>query len=862
MEISPEQWGKLKEMFRTAIEYEPQQRAAFLDQVCLDSPDLRREIESLLASHDGAANFIETPVFAENVKALVEPRSESVEGQRVGHYQLIREIGRGGMGMVYLAERADDQYQQLVAIKVVRRGMDTDDIVRRFRNERQILAALEHPNIARLLDGGTTEDGRPYLVMEFVEGTPVTDYCDNHRLTTNERLELFRTICAAVQHAHQNLVVHRDLKPSNILITPDGTVKLLDFGIAKVLNPELSALESELTRTEMRVLTPDYASPEQVRGEKLTTAADVYSLGIVLYELLTGHRPYRSTRTPPHEFARLICEREPTRPSTAVNQIEVVTHGESKPQTTITPEFVSRARDTQPDKLRRRLSGDLDNIVLMALRKEPRRRYESAAQFAADIERHLNGLPVIARKDTFAYRTSKFVGRHRVGVAAAAAVLLALLAGLAATVWQARVASRERDQARAEQVKAEQLNKFLQSMLSAASPEEKGREAKVIEVMEDAAARIETEFAGQPELKAQALLTIGQTYDQIGLVNQAEAPLREALRLNLSLYGENNQATALSMIYLSTPLMNKSNFVEAESLLSKAVAIERRLSPSGSKDLALALFVLGELYVRKIEFEKAKPLLQESVSISDKISGENNEDSATTLISLGRAQHFSGDLAGAETTYRKSIVIFRGLPQRYETRLAMVLLNLGRLLTEKGSYDEGINAIREGESIYQKQGETFFLFEAKAYLCRAFANRGDDEQVTTEGVKTIEMGRRLDLESAPDFISTLRFLGLGLTHTGRAKEAEPYLREALDRSAKSSTNHEVFYALAQGALGECLTAQKRYNEAEPLLVASYEVLKKSPPPNSPQIKSALQRLVTLYENWGKHDAANQYRNSL
>jgi serine/threonine-protein kinase len=504
----------------------------------------------------------------------------------------------------------------------------------------------------------------------------------------------------------------------------------------------------------------------------------------------------------------------------------------------------------------------LDNIVLMALRKEAQRRYESAAQFAADIERHLTGLPVIARKDTFAYRASKFVGRNRVGVAAAAAVLLALLIGLATTIWQARVAARERDQARAEQAKAEQLNKFLQSILSAASPEEKGREAKVIEVLEDAAARIETEFADQPELKAQALLTIGQTYVQIGLIDQAEAKLREALRLNLSLYGEDHKATAASMIYLSEPLMNRSNFAEAESLLTRAVAIERRLSPSGSKELALALFGLGELYVRKVEYAKAKPLLQESLSMLDKISGDSNEDYAAVLISLGRAQQFSGDLSGAEATYRKSIAVFRGLPQRYESRLAMVLLNLGSLLTTKGSYDEGIQAIREGESIFQKQGETYYLFEAKAYLCGAFANKGDDAQVVAECSEAIEMGRRLALEDVPDFITTLRYLGLGLTHTGRAKEAEPDLREALSRSEKSRLKYESYYAQTEGALGECLSAQKRYNEAEPLLLSSYEVLKKSSSQNSPQLKTALQRLVKLYENWGRPDAANQYRSEL
>jgi serine/threonine protein kinase len=449
MGMTPERWGQLKELFRVAAEHEPQQRAVFLDQACASDSALRADIESLLASHDQAENFIETPAADGASKAIAELSVEQFAGRRIGSYRLIREIGRGGMGTVYLAERADEQYKKLVAIKVVRRGMDSDDIVRHFRNERQILASLENPNIARLLDGGTTEDARPYIVMEYVEGTPATEYCDQHRLTTNARLKLFRTICEAVHYAHQNLVIHRDLKPSNILITESGTPKLLDFGIAKVLNPEPSTGSTERTRTELRALTPDYASPEQMLGEKPTMASDVYSLGIVLYELLTGHRPYRSLNLSTHELARVVYEQEPMKPSAAVNRVEVVTHGDNAPDTTITPESVSRARDTQPGKLRRHLTGDLDNIVLMALRKEPQRRYESVAQLSADIGRYLDGLPVLACKDTVGYRAGKFVKRRRSGIWAASTVLMALLIGIIATYFYFNLARTNREQSAA-----------------------------------------------------------------------------------------------------------------------------------------------------------------------------------------------------------------------------------------------------------------------------------------------------------------------------------------------------------------------------------------------------------------------------
>jgi len=443
-----EAWHRIEEVFVAALEHESFERDKFLDEACANDEPLRAEVDSLLASHEQAGGFIEAPAVAfvhelltdeltgSDEEAAVAP---SLSGQRVGNYAIERELGRGGMGTVYLAHRADDQYKKLVAIKIVRRGMDTNDIVRRFRNERQILASLEHPNIARLLDGGTTGDGVPYIVMEYVEGVTITNYCDEQRLKTTERLQMFRIVCAAVQHAHQNLVVHRDLKPSNMLITADGTPKLLDFGIAKLLSPELSDDTSEHTLTELRILTPDYASPEQVRGETLTTTSDIYSLGVVLYELLTGHRPYHLINHAPHELARVIGEQQPAKPSTAAASVEILTRGDdTKPQTAITPEAVSRARDTQPDKLHRLLSGDLDNVILMAMRKEPARRYSSVGQFSEDIRRHLDGLPVIARTDTFQYRSQKFIQRNKLGVAAATLVVLTLIGGIVATAGQAR----------------------------------------------------------------------------------------------------------------------------------------------------------------------------------------------------------------------------------------------------------------------------------------------------------------------------------------------------------------------------------------------------------------------------------------
>jgi len=358
------------------------------------------------------------------------------------------------MGTVYLSVRDDDAFQKRVAIKVLKRGMDTDSIVRRFRHERQILASLEHPFIASLLDGGSTPDGRPYFAMEYVEGQPIVDYCDTHRLDTAVRLELFRHVCTAVQYAHQNLIIHRDIKPANVLVIADGTPKLLDFGIAKLLNPELAGQTLALTAPGLQLMTPEYASPEQVRGDAVTTATDVYSLGVLLYELLAGRLPYRLTSRAPADIVRIVCESEPIRPSTAITTIDPPPDGDAETRSDgdhqrQTAPKTDRRLTVDSDRLRRQLAGDLDNIILKALSKEPRRRYASVDQFSEDVRRHLAGLPVIARKDTWGYRTTKFVRRNRAVVGAAAVTFAVLIAGIIGTTWQARVARAER--ARAEQ---------------------------------------------------------------------------------------------------------------------------------------------------------------------------------------------------------------------------------------------------------------------------------------------------------------------------------------------------------------------------------------------------------------------------
>jgi eukaryotic-like serine/threonine-protein kinase len=438
--VNAERWQRLQELFHAAIPLGTPERERVLSEACGEDAALRMEVDRLLAAHERPGGIIESPIAP--LDSSIGEDEVSAVGKRFGPYRVVREIGRGGMGSVYLGERADGQFEQQVAIKVIRRGMDTAQVLARFRAERRILASLEHPNIARLLDGGTSEDGQPYFIMEYIDGQPIDVYADARTLTVVQRLELFLQVASAVTYAHQHLIVHRDIKPLNVLVTSEGVPKLLDFGIAKVLHAD--AEESTSTVTGWRLLTPEYASPEQVAGLHATTVSDVYSLGVVLYELLTGVSPYRLRDRTPQDIAQAVSSTEPLRPSSAVSGAGAT----GRRRAGVVADRAAATGSVSTERLQRRLRGDLDTIVLTALRKEPQRRYQSVEQFAGDIRRHLDGLPVGARPDTLRYRVGKFVRRNRVPVAAAVLVALALVGGTVTTAWQAR-------QARAAQARAE-----------------------------------------------------------------------------------------------------------------------------------------------------------------------------------------------------------------------------------------------------------------------------------------------------------------------------------------------------------------------------------------------------------------------
>ncbi len=683
----PVTWVQVRNVLDEVLQIPAAERPTYLDKAC-PQPELRRYVDSLIISYEKADDFLERPAIDQHEEPWADADSSQLWiGRRIGPYLVEKEIGEGGMGTVFQAVRADDEYQKRVAIKLIRGGLGSSSEIARFKAERQILAGLEHPNIAQLLDGGRTEGGYPYLVMELVDGMPIDEYCDAHRLTIGQRLQLFRAVCDAVQFAHQNLVIHRDLKPGNILVTKEGAPKLLDFGIAKLLSPDPLSPTLEQTASLVRMFTPDYASPEQIRGEPVNTAADVYSLGMVLYFLLTGHRPYRLNSSSPQGFADIICHTEPVKPSEIVLRTEMIVAPGDDGMLTVTPESVSLNRNTKPDKLRRRLSGDLDNVTLVALRKEAQRRYPSVEKFSDDVRRHLEGLPVRAREDTLAYRSSRFVKRHKLAVAALVIFLITLLSGIVATTRQARIA-------RAERVKAERRFKDVRKLanslifevhdsiqnLPGATPVRKLIVDRALQYLDGLSADAPGDIDLQREL--------AWAYQRVGLVQG------DSFAGNL---GDSRGALAS---------IRKASEIWATIAKSKTATLDDQLNNAyGHRVLSNMLAGAGEA--------GGTEQGREAVAISERLFQTNpsharaRRELTRDYESLADHEEWAGDYAASLVDLRKAYQLQREALQAKPADpellrgLAELSVKMGRDLACLGFREDGLNSNREGVRMYR-----------------------------------------------------------------------------------------------------------------------------------------------------------------
>jgi serine/threonine protein kinase len=804
--MSPERWHQIENLFLAALEHPASDRDVFLDETCESDAELRCRVDALLASDERADRFIEAPALAMAAGLIQDDGFPSKEAGRLGPYKLVRELGEGGMGSVYLAVRADDQYEKEVAIKVVKRGLDADDIRRRFRHERQILAGLDHPNIARLIDGGATEDGRPYLVMDYVEGVPITAYCDDHQLSTEQRLKLFQLVCSAVAYAHRNLVIHREIKPSNILITEDSVPKLLDFGIAKLLDAG-AADRDEQTATVARIMTPQYASPEQVRGSSVTTASDIYSLGVLLYKILTGHHPYQFKTLFPAEVERIICEKEPERPSSAITRIEDSADASGRAAARITPESVSEARNEHPNGLRRKLEGDLDNIVLMAMRKEPERRYPSVEHFSEDVRRHLEGLPVLATHDSFRYRAGKFVRRNRLGVAAAAIIMLFLVGGIVATAWQARAARREK-------ANAETVSAFLEQVLNYSNPvlnlsRNNSRETPMAEALDAAAKRLEgDEFGDQPEVRAELERIIAKSYDYQGRYDLAIAHWKEYVAIQSGLNRGNHPKTLAASAIWAGLLFAKGDMEESEKIFRRVLPLMRTEQQKGNikaEILAEALNSFGYLRRTQGASKEAEALFRETLALGPQIPDQSRFIIGVTQSTLASTLADQGRFDEALETARESVAASRERGETSRPDFGFSLTILGGFVVDKGDFEEADRSLHEAEVIYRK-----LLLPSHLWLGDNLRNQADSfyrqnrfaeaQDRVTETLKIYREGFGTHYDQYPTVLITQ---GLILNKTGRPREGEAILREAVKLRTDSLPAGHYWIALALSALGEC-----------------------------------------------------------
>lgn len=819
------EWSRLVEVFDAVATLPEAERERGLDELCGEDDELRAEVRRLLDADRRTTTPVDRPAIDALTGAELAAALSSVSrvGDRVGAYRLTEEIGRGGMGVVYRAERADALYHKTVAIKLLG-PLAGPEVIERFGQERAILAALVHPNIARLLDGGVTADSVPYLVMEHVEGRPIDHYCADEGLDVEARLALFVELCDAVQFAHRNLVVHRDLKPSNILVTEDGTPMLLDFGISKLVDDGTGA-----TLTMHHLMTPAYASPEQVAGRPITTASDVYSLGVVLYESLTGRLPYVVEGRPLTEVAAMVAEAEAPRPS-----------------------------QVAPPGFDAKLRGDLDTILLRALAKEPERRYGTAEGLADDLRRHLDRRPVLARPDTVGYRVSKFVRRHRIGVASAAVIALALVGGAAGTAWQARVAAAERDRATLEASRAERMNAFLVEMLSAPDPRVEGRDVRVADVLDRTAERVDAALADQPALAAEMHRTLSRTYLGLGLLEEAVGEARASLDRARLVPGDSRAEVAAALRHLGVALSEAGVYPEAEARQREALAMFEGLDLP--LDRATSMNQLAVVLNRVDRTDEAERLYRAALAVFDAHPERDEHEYAETINNLAIVLGNRGQFTEAEALHRRALEIMLEVFGEDHPEVAYMQTNLAGALDLQGRYDEARPLYRTALATRERLlGEDHALtIMGGASYSNLLWLEGDAAGAAEIASVTVERaGRGLPPEHPLSAYAHLVY-GQALVDLARWSDAEAELREALRiREATLGADHWLV-ANTRVVLGTALAGAGRYADAEREMLPAYEHLLADLGPDHGRTRKAREGLAALYRSWGRPQVAARF----
>ncbi len=856
---SAEHWEEVWSIFEAAIALPPEQRLAYAAEACGDRAEIKQAVIGMLAADGEVGTILDQPPVVDDqpvwmpqgdiaartlaskagragrrkppadsspFRARRDPKDEVTlypgrtdQPATIGPYRILKQVGEGGMSTVYLAVRSDDAYRRRVVVKVVRRDMVRPGVIRRLRTERQILASLEHPYIARLYDGAATERGEPYFVLEYIEGLPIDAFCQHNRLSLEKRIALFVKVCEAVQHAHRNLIVHRDIKPSNILVTAAGDPKLLDFGIAKVLNPEAWSVDLEPTTASDRMLTPSYASPEQYRGGTVTTTSDVYSLGVLFYRLLTGGLPHDLTGRSPGEIERVLCETEPLRPSLAAEQ-------------PVDPNGTGPARREPPTgigsaALRRALSGDLDAIVLKALRAAPEERYPTVDQLVVDLARYQQGQPVEARRGTWRYRTSKFVRRHRTGVTVAALVLALMATSALALAAFARRVVEERNIARHERnQKAEVLAVFEELVAHAEPFRTASGELSARELVLGSKRALANRVLDQPPLRAQLLHTTGSMLLRLGALDESREQLEQALEIRRKLHSEAHPDTAATLRALARTRKEQGDYDEAEALARQALTMIRQIPEAAPADVASCLTALASVLCVRQAFDLAEEPIREALALAEEAGAYGESLGITNLEFLGLVEIRRGRYAAAVPTLREAVRKHRSYYGEDHPFQLMALNDLGLSLRWLEQWDEA-------ESVYE---------EARALALRAYGKEHRDYAMISnnlggvryakgayeEAIEAYEESREAIIEMAgPDhwrvfFIETN--IEAARVRLGQAAVAERNLRVGRATWQQRLGGEHWLLAQVDSILGEALAALGRREEAEILLVAGFERL--------------------------------------
>ena len=829
--MTPDRWKQIEEIFSQAIELPATERTAFLQHTCGNDEELLGEIESLLQQKVETGTLFATAI-SKAAGSLSEDEIKVFEGKRIGPYRIIGLIGQGGMAEVYRAIRDDDQYQKQVAIKLIRTNIGAVFLIKRFQQERQILASLEHACIARFLEGGTTQDGIPYLVMEYIEGEQITTYCRIRNLSIRERLQLFRSVCDAIQYAHRNLVIHRDLKPSNILVTADGVPKLLDFGIAKLLNPEQSEDVSNVaqTVTSIRIMTPEYASPEQIRGETVTTSTDVYSLGAILYELLTGSRPREFKTKSLVGIERVVTEEELQKPSL------VVAKNRTDP---------SRPVEYSTKKLSRELARDLDNIVLMAMQREPQHRYLSADQFGQDIDNYLEGRPIKARTPTLGYRFSKFVRRHKIAVSVAIAFLLFTVLFVAGILRERSRAEEARIKAEREAARAKAVSEFLQRTLASANPFNLGKDVSLVVALESASKEIGNSFKNEPETEADVRDTVGFTFLKLGKYDDAEKHLTRALEIRKKLYRGDHRDVAETLDNLGTMYQEKGDLVKGEKFFREALAMRKKVLEKDATQIANSLNNLAVLLHDNGKIEEAEKLQREALVIRRKVN--DPEKLATSLNNLGAILIDKREFTEAESLLRQVLEHDGKKYGENHINYAYTLNNLAFVMEQSGK-------LAEAEPVYRKVFEMMPKLMGTEHLIttrsannygRILMLQGKIEDAEPILRRNLEVQKRILPADHHQIAISSSTLAQTLKRKNQCDESEPLFRQAITIFAKSNYD-PAEKSITKGFLGECLTTMKRFPEAEKVLLESQSELVALKGADDRATKEAQLRLTQLY----------------